>query len=314
MPKSSNAFCMLVDECKPPKAKFSLDEIPDLSGQVIIVTGGSSGIGKETARVLLTKNAKVYIATRNEQNSKAVIEDLSAKTGKEAFFLKLDLSDLNSVKASAEEFMKRETQLHVLFNNAGVMGVPVEQLTPQGYDLHFGTNVLGHFYFTKLLLPILKSTAQTTIDKKVRVINIASITHLYCPALNYDLLTDTPARRKYSPDSLYGHSKYAMVVYATELARRYGDDGIVSIGINPGNIKTELQRHMGPAQRWMTDLILYPVELGALTQLYAGTMPDAANYKYMIPWARVGESRSGTTEPELCRKLWDWMDEQVKAY
>ncbi|KAF8871709.1 hypothetical protein CPB85DRAFT_1379041 [Mucidula mucida] len=307
---------MFVDECKPPKAKFSIDEIPDLSGQVIIVTGGSSGVGKETVRVLLTKNAKVYIATRNEQKSKAVIEELREKTGKEALFLMLDLSDLNSVKVSAEEFLKRETQLHVLFNNAGVFCVPVNELTPQGYDLQFGTNVLGHFYFTKLLLPILKSTAQTSVDKKVRVINTASVTHLYSPVLNYDLLTDTPARRKYSPDNLYGHSKYAMVVYSTELARRYGDDGIVSIGINPGNIKTELQRHMGAARKWMVDQLLYPVELGALTQLYAGTMPDAANYngKYMIPWARVGESRSGTTEPEICRKLWDWMDEQVKAY
>lgn len=123
MSKGSNAFCMFVDECKPPKAKFSIDEIPDLSGQVIIVTGGSSGalctfpsntkadeapsgVGKETVRVLLTKNAKVYIATRNEQKSKAVIEELREKTGKEALFLMLDLSDLNSVKVSAEEFLK----------------------------------------------------------------------------------------------------------------------------------------------------------------------------------------------------------------
>jgi len=131
----------------PPASHFTVKDIPDLSGKVIIVTGANTGIGKETAKALLSHNAKVYIAARSKEKAEQAIADLKDQTGKEAIFLKLDLSDLNSVKAAAEEFQSQEKALHVLFNNAGVMMPPMDQLTTQGYDLQIGTNTLGPFYF-----------------------------------------------------------------------------------------------------------------------------------------------------------------------
>ncbi|KAJ7695142.1 NAD-P-binding protein [Mycena rosella] len=277
----------------PPKAKWSAAQVPDLSGKVMIVTGGSGGIGKETVKILLTKNAKVYIAARNAISGAEAIQALEKETGKKAVFLKVDLADLKSVKAAAEEFQSQEPKLDVLYNNGqanntlrvlGVMFPPWEKTTVDGYDLQFGTNVLGHFYLTKLLLPQLIAGAQSSSDGKARVINTSSMGH------------------------------QGNVVFSNELARRYADQGIVSISLHPGNIKTDLSRHSSSMEKAMTGWMLYPVSLGVLTQLYAGTTPEAAqlNGKYMIPWARVGKAHKDTDKPEQAVKLWEWLEAQVK--
>ncbi|KAK7042188.1 NAD(P)-binding protein [Favolaschia claudopus] len=301
----------------PPKSKFSYDDIPDLSGQVIIVTGGSagqfSGVGKQTVKVLLQHNAKVYIAARSEESAKVAIKDLRSQTGKEAYFLHLDLADLHSVKRAAEEFKQKETQLHVLFNNGGVMSAPIEQVTPQNIDLQFGTNVLGHFYLTKLLLPVLLATA--TPGKPARVINSSSFALEMTPGntIHFNTLKDGPARKKLSPLNLYSQSKFGNLVFSNELARRYGDQGIMSVALHPGNIMTDLYRHAPTYQRKVMELSLYPVELGAQTQLWAGTTAEGANFngKYLIPWARMGKANPKTLDPTLGKELWTWLEEQV---
>ncbi|KAG6856471.1 hypothetical protein H0H87_004050 [Tephrocybe sp. NHM501043] len=107
----------------PPAAKFSVDQIPDLSGKVMIVTGGNTGIGKEIVRALLSRNAKVYMASRNAAKAKAAIEELEKETEKEAVFLELDLASLKSVRKAAEEFLNKEQELHALFNNGRVAHV-----------------------------------------------------------------------------------------------------------------------------------------------------------------------------------------------
>ncbi|KAJ7609787.1 NAD(P)-binding protein [Mycena polygramma] len=275
----------------PPKSKFSVDDIPDLSGKVIIVTGANSGTGKETVKALLQHNAKVYVAARNLASAKTAIDDLKAQTGKQAEFLEMDLADLHSVKRAVEEFTKEETQLHVLFNNGGVMAPPIEQLTAQNYDLTFGTNVLGHFYFTKLLLPTLLATAAP--GKPARVVNTASTAaELFGDDINYNTLRDSPARKKAGTNN-------------NELWRRYGDQGIVSVALNPGNLKSGLQRHLvgngSSTRRHMT-----------LTQLWAGTTDVGATFggKYLIPWARVGTNPSANPASE--KALWTWLEEQVQ--
>ncbi|OJA14188.1 hypothetical protein AZE42_06507 [Rhizopogon vesiculosus] len=278
-----STYLSLLGQSFPPKSQFSVDDIPDLTGKVTIVTGGNTGIGKETAKALLVHNAKVYVAARSQEKVEAAIQDLKNNTGKEAIFLKLDLGDLKSVKAAAEEYLSKETKLDILFNNAGVMFPPVDLLTTDGYDLQFGTNVLGHFYFTKLLLPALIATAKSAPDSKARVITTSSSAH-------------------------------GNVVQAFELARRYGLEGIVSIPLNPGNIKTDLGRHMPSLQRSIMNQFLYDVEHGALTQLYAGTVPGAVEFngKYLIPWARVGPTRKDAQDPKIGEALWKWLEEQVK--
>ncbi|KAH7926405.1 NAD(P)-binding protein [Leucogyrophana mollusca] len=303
-----------VREAAPPASTFSVQDIPDLAGKVIIVTGANTGIGKETVKALLVHGAKVYIATRNQDLAEKAILELKQETGNEAIFLKLDLADLSSVKAAAEEFTSKETQLHVLFNNAGVMVPPVERVTANGYDLQFGTNVLGHFYFTKLLLPTLISTAQASPDGHVRVVTTSSSAHLF-GNLDFNTFKDGPARKKLSTNVLYCQSKFGNIVFAVELAKRYGDQGIVSTSLNPGNIQSDLQRYVPDfARKLMNTFVLYDTPTGALTQLYAGTGTGAAglNGKYLVPWARVSPARKETQDPKLGQALWEWLEEQVK--
>lgn len=225
----------------PPEPRWSVDSLPDQTGKVVIITGGIRGVGKETARVLLTKGAKVYITSYSPEDGQRVVEELKQATGKESvFFIRLNLADLLSVKAAAEEFIGKEQELHTLYNNGGVMYAPVDKVTSQGYDLQFGTNVLGHFYLTKLLLPLLTATAKKAPAKTVRVVNVSSLGHYLGAPEGIRWTTIVPgtesheARKKFGSTRLYGQSKTGNILFSNELARRYGSEGIVSISLNPG--------------------------------------------------------------------------------
>ncbi|KAI0826441.1 NAD(P)-binding protein [Irpex lacteus] len=297
----------------PPKPTFSAEDIPDFSGRVCIVTGGYAGIGKETVRALLKKNAKVYIAARSKTKAGPVVEELKASTGRTPIFLELDLADLAAVRRSAQEFLLKEKELHILFNNAGIMSCPIEHTTADGYDLQFGTNVIGHWYLTELLMPALLRGKDSSPDKHARVITTSSIAS-YFSTIDWNTLKDGPARRKQPSGKMYAQSKFGNAVVAREVSKRYGDQGIISISVNPGNIKSELYRHVWRIQHLILDfLTLYPTPIGALTQLYAGTMPEALqhNGEFFIPWARVGKTRAEAYDDALGKKLWEWLESQV---
>ncbi|KAI0072736.1 NAD-binding protein [Panus rudis PR-1116 ss-1] len=300
----------------PPTSKFHVDDIPDLSGKVIIVTGGNGGIGKETARALLGHNAKVYLAARNANSAKAVIEELKKDTGKEAIFLELNLSSLKSVQRAAQEFLDKEQHLDVLFNLAATMyltNAPGNlNLTEEGFDIQWGTNVVGPFLFTKLLLPALLAGAAQSPDKKARVTFTAS--QAQANQIKYDTLTDTPARKKLGPDQRYGQSKFANVVLAKEFARRYSDKGLVAFSLNPGGIRTGLQRNLPGLFRTMLNPLLYPAPMGALTHLWGATTAKAedVNGKYLIPWARIGTPSPESQKPVVGEQLWNWLEEHTK--
>ncbi|OAX35985.1 NAD(P)-binding protein [Rhizopogon vinicolor AM-OR11-026] len=302
-----------IGEVSPPATQFHASDVPDMSGKVVLVTGGNAGIGKETVRVLLTKNARVYIACRDKAKGEAAIRELKNSTGKEAILLQLNLANLKSIKAAAEEFLSKEPLLNVLFNNAGVMNPPVEMLTDDGYDLQFGTNVVGHFYFTKLVMPALLAAAVTSSDGTARVVNTASNAHWF-GSLNYNTFRDSPARRKLHSWVRYGQSKTGNIVFSSELARRYGDRGIVSTALHPGIIKTGLFRYESSWHQAISNWIYRDVSYGALTQLYAGTTTEGAtlNGKYLVPWARVGNALAHTQDPQKGKELWTWLEEQVK--
>ncbi|KAG6374027.1 hypothetical protein JVT61DRAFT_4665 [Boletus reticuloceps] len=302
----------LIRDLFPSAPQFTVESVPDLSGKVVLVTGANAGIGKETAKVLLTKNAKVWIACRDVSKGEAALKELKELTGQDAHFLKLDLANLRSIKQSVEEFLQRETQLHILFNNAGVMHPPVDMVTADGYDLQFGTNVLGHFYLTKLLLPILISTAKSSPEGTARVVNTSSRGHWY-GGLQFDTFMDGPKRRADRTFRLYGQSKTGNIVFSAELHRRYHDQGIISTSLHPGIINTELLRHYDSLVQRITTWFFHDVPHGAITQLYAGTAPDAASLggQYLVPWARVGTPRADTQDPQLGKELWTWLEEQV---
>lgn len=294
------------------KPRWTPAQMQDLAGKVVIVTGGSSGIGKEIVKELLLHNAKVYLAARNPEKTEKVIKELTEATGKTAVFLELDLGDLKSVKAAAEVFLSKEKTLDILFNNGGVMLAPNDMVTVQGHDYHFGVNVLGHFYLTKLLLPALLST-----EGKARVVTTSS-SGIYLNLGNtilFETLKDGPARKTKSPSDLYIQSKVGDAMFALELARRYGDKGIVSISLNPGNLKTDLDRHadwLNSIVLWF--LLLWPATWGAWTSLWAGTSPENedANGKFMVPWCREGAMTKVVRDPESGERLWVWMEDQVK--
>ncbi|KAI9464793.1 NAD-P-binding protein [Russula earlei] len=305
----------------PPAPTWTARDVPDQTGKTVIITGGNGGIGKETARVLLSKGAKVYIASRSEHKSQQAIEELKRDTGKDAvFFIKLDLADLVSVKAAAEDFIRRESQLHALYNNGGVFAL-IDKCTSQGYDMQFGTNVLGHFYFTKLLLPLLSATAKNSPPRSVRVINVSSFGHEMAPPGGIQWSTLRPGDdclavgKKVGATPLYGQSKLGNIYFSNELARRYGDEGIVSVSLHPGSIITDLSRHSSIFMKLFIWLVSYPVSYGAITSLYAGTAPAAGdlNGKYLTAFARVSLPNEKALNPGLEKKLWEWCEEQVEG-
>ncbi|KAI0655898.1 NAD-P-binding protein [Cubamyces menziesii] len=300
----------------PGKPKWFADHLPDLSSKVILVTGGNTGIGREIIKRLLMKNAKVYMAARSQQKAERAIQELREETGKEALFLHLDLGDLNSVKKAAEEFKQRESQLDVLYLCAGVMIPPREQLTAQGYDATFGTNVIGHYLLLRLLYPML--SASGTPSDPSRLVWLGSVGHYGPRRLAYETYVDGPARKKIDLFDMYGQSKLANVMLSIYFANKEAQEGkIISIATDPGNIKSDIFRGDVPwYMRIWEALVLYPVEYGALTPLYAGGAPEAAAYngKYMEPWARIGKPSPVALNVQEQERLRDWLDEQVKTY
>ncbi|KAJ3519276.1 hypothetical protein NM688_g9322 [Phlebia brevispora] len=300
----------------PPKPKWTVEQIPDLAGKVCVVTGGNTGIGKETCKQLLKHGATVYLAARSQSKAEKAIEDLQKETGKEARFLQLDLGDLSAVKQSAEEFKSHETRLDILFLNAGVMVPPIDQLTAQGYDMQFGVNVLGHFLFLKLLYPLLSSSSSPGSPSRF-VWTTSSVNWYFHAPMKYDTLKDSPARRKLGPSELYCQSKFATVLLVLYLAKTCAKDGIVAITVDPGNIQTDLQRYTsGVFSKLLHWLLLYPTPFGAISQLYAGTAPEAAEYngRYLRPWARLGEPHKGTKDTKEQEKMWTYCEGEVKPY
>jgi len=193
------------------------------------------------------------------------------------------------------------------------MRTPHEMLTKQGHDLQFGTNVLGHFYLTKLLLPALLAATKSSPAGTVRVVTTSSWGH-WLSEIDFNTLKDGPGRNKISSGTLYSQSKFGNIVFAKELARRYGDLGIISISVNPGNIHSDLFRHVPKLGADLFSLTTHPPYKGAWTQLFAGTAPEAAslNGKYLIPWARIGTPSVATQDPGLGKDLWEWMEQQVE--
>jgi retinol dehydrogenase 12 len=189
-------------------------------------------VGKELAQILYSHNAKVYVAARSEEKAKRAIELIEAafpKSTGQLIFLHLDLDDLTTIKKSAEEFLSKEKKLDVLWNNAGVMIPPQGSKTKQGYELQLGTNNLAPFLFTKLLTPILASTAKMSPPGTVRVVWVSSgAAQSFSPTNgvdmdNLDYKNDKAAWHK------YGVSKAGNYLHSVEYARRYQGDGLISV-------------------------------------------------------------------------------------
>ncbi|KAK7053649.1 short-chain dehydrogenase/reductase family protein [Favolaschia claudopus] len=313
----------LLSYVSPPKFKPERD-MPDLTGKIALVTGGNTGIGYQTVKHLLLKNAKVYLASRSPDKAAAAIQQLKDETkGKTAIFLKLDLADLPSVRKAAEEFLAKESRLDLLFNNGGVMISPPDMLTAQNYDLQFGTNCIGHYFFTELLLPaLIQSHAQTNI--RARIMHTTSIGHTLAPSggIEFDNLKPGPKRDAWvkqagstlGPWRLYGQSKLGNILVSNYFARTY-PESIVSCAVHPGGIKSELGRHGGSMIHMLGNLIQYPTWMGPLTQLWGATAKEEeVNGQYLVPWGKVGKASAQASDRELEDKVMAWLRDETKGF
>ncbi|MFK0168630.1 SDR family NAD(P)-dependent oxidoreductase [Streptomyces sp. NPDC090306] len=206
----------------------------DLTGRHAVVTGASSGIGVETARALAAAGASVTLAVRNPGAGRTAAAGIVESTGnKDVRVGELDLTDLGSVRAFADGW---QGPLHVLVNNAGIMAVPERELSPEGHEIQFATNFLGHFALATGLHGALAAASGA------RIVSVSSNAHMFSPVIFDDLDFRI---RPYDPWSAYGQSKTADVLLAVEATRRWAEDGVLANALNPGAIATGLQKHTG---------------------------------------------------------------------
>ncbi|KAJ6476527.1 NAD(P)-binding protein [Mycena vitilis] len=295
-----------------------LRDVPDLSGKIVLVTGGNSGIGYETVKVLLLKNAKVYLAARSPTKGKEAIAELETETKKQAKFLELDLADLRSIRKAAETFLAKEERLDILFNNGGVMIPATDQLTTQGYDLQFGTNALGHFFLTELLLPALMAAhAHSESSTPGRIINTTSTGHTRAPARDvfFDAVKGGPKRDALIKKNLYGASKLANIIMSDYYTQNY-PGVLVSCSLHPGLIKSGIQRNGNGIFKFLTGLVFSATHVGAYTQLWAGTTASAeeTNGKYFLPVGVATAPGGRTGDKQLAEEVMAYMKDAVKDF
>ncbi|ETS81130.1 hypothetical protein PFICI_06132 [Pestalotiopsis fici W106-1] len=322
----------------PPKPHFTDQNIPnDLQGKVYVVTGANSGMGEALAQVLYARGAKVYAACRSEKKgNEAIAKIKKAVPGSrgDLVLLLLDLADLSNVQAAAKRFLSSESKLHVLFNNAGVMTGPNTSPTEtaQGHELALGVNCVATFLFTKLLTPALVAAAkdEPVGSSAVRVVWLSSFgLEAFAPEGRGIDLNNLDYHIPREPIDRYGISKAGTWLLAVEYARRHKADGIVSVAINPGNLKTELARDQGLAMKLIAGTLTYPVMNGVYTQLYAGFSSEVTNEKvdwtkeWIIPWGRVAPLRADLLPATLpvseggngnAQQFWEWSEQQVKDF
>lgn len=243
----------------------------DLTGKTALVTGASSGLGAESARVLALRGAEVILTARNVAQAEGVAKEIVASTGNDRVHVSpLELGSFSSIHEAADRFRRHHDALHVLILNAGVMACPLER-TEAGHELQLGTNHLGHFLFTCLLVPALRAGAPA------RVVSVSSAGHW---AAGIDFEDPNFERRGYEKFVAYGQAKTANVLFASELDRRLQGSGVRAHAIHPGVIMTPLARHLTPdditgmQEKATIPLEFKPVEAGAATQLYAATAPE----------------------------------------
>ena len=292
-------------------AEEALDNV-SLSGKTAIVTGASSGIGVETARVLGLAGARVVMACRSRITGEDVAKDLRARASGGSFEVEpLDLTDLANVRAFAERYVASGRPLHLLVNNAGVMATPLSTTT-QGIELQVGTNHVGHFLLTKLLRPVIEASAPS------RIVTVSSSFYRWGRFSRLvETLESDPgySRRKYRPFEAYGDSKLANVLFARHLANTL-PSSVKSFSVHPGVIKTRLTRSMGVSGalfRTFGQFFMKSVPQGAATTIFAATSPTLENLSgaYLANCDVTRTSASGSNV-DYATRLWE-LTERVVA-
>eukprot|EP00095_Tigriopus_kingsejongensis_P007049 snap_masked-scaffold146_size311726-processed-gene-1.1 protein:Tk07049 transcript:snap_masked-scaffold146_size311726-processed-gene-1.1-mRNA-1 annotation:"retinol dehydrogenase 13-like" len=217
-----------------------------LDGQTIAITGANTGIGLETAKDFYRRGAYVICLCRNVDKGEAAIQSIkdqlkSDKSTGSIHLMPMDLSSMDSIRQAGEKLLKEQTRLDILVLNAGVMMSPMHPRTKDGFEMQMGTNHLGHYLLTRMLIPLLKKTAQD--HGATRVVTVASMANEFAnaPIRLHDL--NWEKEEDFSPGQAYFHSKMANIMFSRELGKRLADTGVTTYSLHPGVIATELNRH-----------------------------------------------------------------------
>jgi len=297
---------------------WTTNNIPDLSGKIAIVTGANSGIGFYTAYWLAVRGARVVLACRNMEKAHETVDQMLTRNPNLALdTIRLDLANLDSIRGFAAVFRQRYTCLDMLINNAGIMAIPYQK-TDDGFEMQFGTNHLGHFALTGLLLECLLKIPEA------RVVTVSSMMHNR-GRIDFENLN---AEQSYQKWRAYRQSKLANVLFTFELQNKFTEYGVkaLSIATNPGYANTNLSlvpHRMAGNKTWIgimriaNKILAQRAEIGALTSLFASTSPDARGGDFIQPhlfgiWGYpkpAKTSRKSNNKADAIRlwKISEWM-------
>lgn len=282
----------------------------DLSDKHVLITGGSSGLGAESARALSTQGAQVVITVRNEEKGWQIAKQIEEVSGKTIRYLLLDLGAIDSIRRCADQITRQIEQLDVVLLNAGIMACD-QGVTADQFERQFGVNHLGHFLLANLILP-------KVLDGG-RIVCLSSSAHQISPVIFDDIMFK---QREYDRWVAYGQSKSANALFVAELQKRIADRAIDVFAVHPGAIMTELGRHLPDEE--MADfqqridsgqLVLKSIPEGAATQVFAATAPElqgkGGNYLADCQICDIDDEtksmnvvRSYAVDPDLARRLW----------
>jgi NAD(P)-dependent dehydrogenase (short-subunit alcohol dehydrogenase family) len=299
--------------------KWTADRIPDQHGRVAIVTGSNSGLGLVSARELARAGASVVLACRDTHKGEAAYHEiLTSAPGSQVEVAALDLASLDSVRSFAKRFKDEHDGIDLLINNAGVMAPPRRQ-TADGFELQFGTNHLGHFALTGLLIDLMKGRSDA------RIVTVSSGAH----RMGRIAFDDLQGERKYRRWGAYGQSKLANLLFSFELDRRLRAAGssVRSMAAHPGYAATNLQSAAAPTvDRLLMSvtnrLVAQSAEMGALPTLYAATYPGLEGGVYIGPdgfleqrgYPKQVAAKPTAGDKEVARKLWDVSEELTSVH
>ncbi len=294
-------------------SKWSVNDIPDLKDKIAIVTGANCGLGYEDTRALMRKGATVILACRDMDKAGAALKQIyDEKPDAKAEIMQVDLADLASIHRFTDKFIGKHDRLDILINNAGLM-IPPLMRTADGFEIQFGTNHLGHFTLTGLLLNLIVNTP------KARVVTLSSVAHSMGGKFDFDNLN---AEKGYNKYAAYSQSKLANLLFTYELQRRFEVAQIdaLAVAAHPGVATTNLQRYSNKVLNMIMIPIMMGAEKGALPTLYGATSSDVKGGDYFGPSGLMGgligrrrpvkvQSSERSHDKTVARKLWGVSEE-----
>jgi NAD(P)-dependent dehydrogenase (short-subunit alcohol dehydrogenase family) len=297
-------------------SKWTTADIPDQTGRMAVITGANTGLGYETAAALAAKGAHVVLAVRNLDKGKAAADLITRATPDASVALQeLNLTSLESVRAAADQLKSNYDAIDLLINNAGVMMTP-KSTTKDGFELQFGTNHLGHFALTGLLLDRVLAAPGS------RIVTVSSVGHRFVRGIRFD---DLQWERDYGRIRAYGQSKLANLMFTYELQRRLQGTNTIAGAAHPGGSNTELARNLPVAMRGLTT-VLAPLmqgpEMGALPTLRAATDPSVLGGQYYGPdgfgeqrgYPKVVASSEASHDVAAQNRLWAVSEELTSVF